>query len=184
MAVITIGKAFDLEYAGGSPVLDGTDGTSDVPCVKDWMEAAAQTFKKGDPVYLDSDGKIALVTASSNLVVTILGFAMNDATGVTDSPCSVRTITDGDRIVCNIKDSGGDSVTIQGMLGDVVGFDLDTTGGTNNLVANPAKTATTNPFGRISHFWTEANGYADSAEALGDTNGRAVVTLRSFGFQG
>lgn len=179
MATIVISKAFDINFNADAPLQDGGLGRPD------WKEGAGQIFKAGDPVMQDpSTGLIVLVTASSNLIGTMLGFARNDATGVTNTPVLIRMIRDFDRIVMNVKNSGGSSVTADAMLGDVIGFDIDTTGSTNNLVANPAKTATTNPFGRVAHLWTAANGYADSSEVVGDTNGRIVVSMRSFGFQG
>lgn len=55
------------------------------PMIRYYPEAASQSFKAGQFVYLSS-GK---VTVCSDDASSILGLAVSDATGVTDSECAV-----------------------------------------------------------------------------------------------
>lgn len=57
-------------------------------------EAASQSFKAGEAVYLNN-GK---VTVCANNATTILGFAVADATGITDADCEVFIAT-GDLVL-------------------------------------------------------------------------------------
>lgn len=67
-----------------------TDGT--LPQQATYPEAASQTFKRGDPVYLAS-GKVTECRAPGNNLLAsgnpVLGVAAADATGVTDAACVV-----------------------------------------------------------------------------------------------
>lgn len=179
MAQAVFSQAFFFDgVAGYQP----SDGGLERP---DWQEAAGQAFVAGDPVYLDSNGLIAVATAGGNQVTTLLGFANADATGVTGTAVSVRRLMNGDRLVMNYKPSGGGPVvTAQNDLGDLVNFDLDTSiSGVTILVANPTGAARTKAFGIIEHLFTPDIGGGDSGnggDALGDSNGRVVVRVSDY----
>ncbi len=174
MAQAVFTQAFDAGYGPFNPLNDGGEGRPD------WLEAASQSFKNGDPVYFAS-GKITVAVAGSNLVDALLGFARNNATGVTDTPVLVRAILDGDVFVMNYKPSGGGSqATAQTLLGTLTNFDIHTTGSVNYLVANPTGAARTKPWGIIEHVWTKANGYQRSEEVIGDLNGHVVVRMSRY----
>lgn len=67
-----------------------TDGA--LPQVATYPEAASQTFKRGDFVYLASGKVTAAVAAGSNLTSSgnaPIGIAANDASGTTDANCVV-----------------------------------------------------------------------------------------------
>ncbi len=66
-----------------------------------YPEAASQSFKKGEMVYLAS-GK---VTVCASNAVTILGMALQDASGTTDTEISVLVATDGTRFEGNVYHS-------------------------------------------------------------------------------
>ena len=59
-----------------------------------YPEAAAQTFVKGDPVKLDTAGRVLLAVDTEG--PGIFGIANGDASGVTDALVSVHIITLGD----------------------------------------------------------------------------------------
>lgn len=76
-----------IEYVGA---YKGDEGL-----VLPFTELAAQSFKAGDLVIL-STGQVELATSPSDNAETILGIAMNDATGVTGHRCDVRIPRPGD----------------------------------------------------------------------------------------
>lgn len=65
--------------------------------VRYYPEAASQTFKKGEAVYLVSGKVTEFTTSVDNGSTRFLGFAAADATGTTDTPCPVW-IANGDTI--------------------------------------------------------------------------------------
>jgi len=67
--------------------------------VKYYEEDASETFKKGELVYLDSDGQ--LVVCSSD-ATTILGMALTDATGTAGTKIPVLIAQDGTEFEANV----------------------------------------------------------------------------------
>lgn len=66
--------------------------------IKKWPEAASQSFKAGDVLLLNSDGRVAIAATAGNSVaanVILLGVAMQDATGTTDTLLDVAEFTAG-----------------------------------------------------------------------------------------
>lgn len=91
--------------------------------IKTYPEAASQTFKKGDPVILSS-GKVAIAGNSANLInaATILGFAMEDASGTTDDPVKVLIPSDDTEFVGTLSNGTAGStwaVTYAGVAYDL-----------------------------------------------------------------
>lgn len=91
--------------------------------IKEYPEAASQTFKKGDPVILSS-GKVAIAGTSSNLVnaSTTLGFAEHDASGTTDNPVKVLIPSDDTEFVATF--SNGTSTTTWAVTYAGTAYDL------------------------------------------------------------
>lgn len=173
MAQATFTQAFNLDYAADFPM---NDGGEERPYIQ---EGATQSYDRGDPLYFDSAGQLALMTVSSNKTSALAGFADADATGVQATPAAYTKINSGDRYVMNLKPSGGGSqATALTYLGDVVNFDLDTSIG-NYLVANPTSADRTKPYGVIEGFWT-SDAFPQSTEEIGDLNGHVVVRMYDY----
>ena len=66
--------------------------------VKNYPEAASQSFKKGELVYLVS-GKVTVCSADAT---TILGMALADASGTTDTEIPVAILDDNARFIANV----------------------------------------------------------------------------------
>lgn len=168
MATITVAQARFLgNFSGRATTLEGGP---ERPNIK---ETAAQSYAIGAPVYKDSNGTIAVATASSNIVGLLYGFAFSAATGVTGTSVQVRPVKVGDRFVMNLK---GTSTTVNALtqVGSKTMFDLATG---NLLVANiDASFDDTKPWGRIVDLYTVVAGYGDG-DVVGDTNGRVVVEI-------
>jgi hypothetical protein len=102
-----------------------TDGAP--PQVAVYPEAASQTFKKGDFVYLASGKVTTAVAAGSNLAASgnaVIGIAAMDATGVTDTSISV-IIANGNLEVCLpvTHATGASAITAITQVG--VGYELE-----------------------------------------------------------
>ncbi len=170
MATITVAQARFLGNFTGRAIT--LEGGPERPNVK---ETASQTYAAGAPVYKDTNGTIAVATASSNIVGLLCGFALGAATGTTGASVVYRPIKPGDRFVMNCV---GTSTTVTNLnqLGDKTMFDLYTG---NLLVANvDAAFDDTKPWGRIIDLYTVVAGYYDG-DVVGDTYGRLVVEIGS-----
>lgn len=167
MASITVAQARFLGNFTGRAIT--LEGGPERPNVK---ETASQTYAAGAPVYEDSNGTIALATASSNIVGLLAGFALGAATGVTGAGVVYRPVKPGDRFVMNLK---GTSTTVTALTqkGSKTMFDMSS----GLLVANiDASFDDTKPWGRIVDLYTIVAGYADG-DVVGDTNGRLVIEI-------
>lgn len=166
MATITLAQARhwgskdgNFEYAGG-------------PEDPDLKETASQSYPAGAPVYRDTNGTIAVATASSNIIAKIMGFAMAAASGVTGTSVRVKKIRGGDTLLVNLKGTAT-TTTALGMRDNQTMFDISS----NLLVANiDAAIDTDKFFAWVRGLYTVAQGYADG-DAVGDTNGRLLVTV-------
>lgn len=173
MAQATFSQAFNLDYAGDFPMNDGGDARPYI------QEGATQSFERGEPLYFDSAGQLALMVVSANQAAALAGFADADATGVTATPLAYTKINSGDRYVMNLKPDTGSQATALAQLGDLVNFDLDATHGGNFLVANTTSPVRTKPYGIIEGFWT-SDAFPQSSEVLGDLNGHVVVRMYDY----
>ncbi len=176
MATITVGQARFLGNTRGLPRL--LRGGLEHPNIK---ETASQTYAQGAPIYYDTNGTIAVATASSNIVGLLAGFARTAASGTTGEPVTYAAVMPGDRYLMNIKGTST-TTTALGLVGDKTMFDLDTG---NLVVANvDASFDDTKPWGRITDLYTIVGGFADG-DVVGDTAGRLIVEMGvSQGFQG
>lgn len=173
MSTITKGKAV---YAGslydaGAPLLD---------CI----EAASQSFKKGELVQINaSSGKAELptVVATDLLDIStviaagnsarIVGIAVKDASGVTNAPIQVQVVRPGDllemTLVQGTASPGTDHVSAQADFGCTVGL-------LRNSTAKEwyATTDITEPCGKVYRL-----GIGGGRGVIGDTNIRALILL-------
>lgn len=104
------------------------------------VEAASQTYKKGQMVYWDTSGHVAICTQSTSIMTSeILGFATQDGeNGSAGVPTTrVNVIRMGDILVANVWNAAGDAVSAKSQLGDVFGLTLV------NPTSKAAATATT-----------------------------------------
>lgn len=166
MATITVRQArhwasrdSGFEYAGG-------------PEDPDLKESASQSYAAGAPVYRDTNGTIAVCTATSNVIAKIMGFAMTAATGTTGTSVRVKKIRGGDVLLCNLKGTST-TTTALNQRGNTTHFDLSS----GNMVANIDATWDTSKFyGWVRDLYTVAQGYGEG-DAVGDTNGRLLINI-------
>jgi len=65
-----------------------TGKPSSGPFVRSYPEQASETFTKGDPVILDTAGRIGAAADTGN----VFGIALQDASGTTDTPIRVLIV--------------------------------------------------------------------------------------------
>lgn len=140
------------------------------PLSRTYPEAASQTFKKGEAVYLDGSGHVAEYTASiDDGTQRFLGFAAqdghNDTTAAT-SDCAVD-IPSGVVYEGNVTSNGSDQVTAITQVGTLYPMYQDTS---NSLIM--VDIADTGAQGD----WVRVIGLSPR-DAVGDTNGRVLFTI-------
>ena len=101
-----------------------------------FKETASQTYVKGDLLYLDSNGTIAIcTTSSSQLTSKIAGRAEAAATGVTGTNVHMQIIKPTDIWCCNVMHAtAASAITAQTQLGAVFAMRADTVSGNGTLV--------------------------------------------------
>lgn len=173
MATATIKQAFPLRTPYSDYFMEGRTA---------YAEAPGQTFNAGDPIYFDSNGQIALATDSGNNIpaLGIIGFAKEDASGVENTPVPFVKPLNGELWVMNFDPPSGSEVTAVALRGTFVNFEVNASG---YLTANNVSVDVAKPGGVILEIYTQAMGYLDATDALGDTNGQVVVELRTAAFQ-
>jgi hypothetical protein len=117
------------------------------PIIRNLTEAASQSFKAGHPVILTSN-KVTIATTAGALVdiaqsgalfnstnydnanvtaTTVVGIALDDATGVTDAPCRVLICTEDVELLANIvHKTVANGVTATTQIGQTLGLMLGT----------------------------------------------------------
>lgn len=94
--------------------------------IRTWPEAASQSFKAGDLVYLAS-GKVTLVKAAGNNLAAadrIVGMALEDATGTTDTDLQVWMFQPGMTIRLPVYHSGGAASSVTAVSGNGTAYEL------------------------------------------------------------
>lgn len=101
-----------------------------------FKETASQTWTKGDLIYLDSNGTLAVCTTSSSIMTSaVAGQALKAATGVTGTEVYFHAIRPDDLWVMNVMhDTPASAVTAQTQLGVVYGLRQDTVSGNGTLI--------------------------------------------------
>lgn len=122
-----------------------------------YPEAASQSFKKGEFVYLVS-GKVTVVSSTAQLQSKILGMAMQDATGTTDTSIAVAIAEEGVMFELNVT-----TTTAITQVGAVYGLSI----ASNIHKVNISDTT-------ITVFKVKALSPKDAA---GDTYGRLIVEV-------
>jgi hypothetical protein len=139
------------------------------PVAKTYPEAASQTFKKGEAVYLDGSGNVAEFTASVDTgSVRFLGFAAEDAHNdsvAANSSVSVDIPVPGTVVELNVTSNGSDQVTAKTQIGTRYPMYQDTTN--SIIMVDIADTG-----GQIDCFIVK-----EIVGTVGDTNGRVRCTV-------
>ena len=106
-----------------------------------YPEAAAQTFVKGDPVKLDTAGRVLHAVDTEG--PGIFGIANGDASGVTDALVSVHIVTLGDVLRVSQSNAGAAQVSAQTLVGLQCSWIKSTVAGqTTKSVLDTADTTT------------------------------------------
>lgn len=142
------------------------------PVQKSYPEAATQTFKKGEAVYLDGSGNVAEYTAGvDDGTQRFLGFAAedghNDTTAAThDCSVWVASVASGNVFEANVTTTGGaDQTTAKTQVGTLYPMYQDTT---NSIVmVDIADTGGQGDWLRVLEI----------VGTVGDTNGRVKFTV-------
>jgi hypothetical protein len=122
---------------------------------RSFKEEASQSFKKGALVIQDATNKDEVETAGADAVAGILGIALDDATGVADSPILVGLAEPGAEFVGHIEDG---ATLVVGNLGTDYGMVYDS----SNTIWRVDTSDTTNKSVTVTGF----------VDAVGDVNGR------------
>lgn len=102
-------------------------------------EAASQSFKRGEFVYLAS-GKVTEI--ASTTPAQILGVAAQDASGTTDTDIAVWLCNDDTLFEANVTSGGSTAVTAVTHVGNLMGIYRDTSGNMTHLDSAITNTAT------------------------------------------
>lgn len=146
--------------------------------IRPFPEAASQTFKIGDPLILQTSsdkGQQVKIAAADPTAGTVVGFAMNDASGTENTTVSVAMLDEQAEFMAVIQDAA----TIDNDdIGDEYGIVADAT----NVIWRLDLTETSAKVFRIVGFAPKP----DSAGGMcvhGDVNGAWIVTAAA-GVQG
>lgn len=171
---------------GDGPIHRGTAlalgvGGGENPTLK---EAASQTYRVGDLVYLDSNGLVAIVTESTDTVNSeILGFAARAATGTTSAPAYVQIIRPEDRYLMQVfHATPASAVTNQNQLQDVFPIIKDENGNdTYHIDLATTAESSTVALARVRVVGFPENEIINGVKsAVGDTYGWAIVKFLEF----
>lgn len=132
--------------------------------VKEYPEAASQSFKKGHFVEMNSSGQILEVSSGD---VIILGLALSDATGVTNNLVEVAIAQDGTEFEMNVYHSvTASSVTARSNLYTKWAYYNDGDIGRINIGDSDGNDAL-----QITEILT------GGLDSVGDTNGRVKCVV-------
>lgn len=140
------------------------------PLSKAYPEAASQTFKKGEAVYLDGSGNVAEYTAAiDDGTQRFLGFAAED--GHNDTTAATHDVLVdlgfGNIFEANVTSNGSDQTTAKTQVGTLYPMYQNTT---DSLIQ--VDIADTGSQGD----WLRVYGLSKK-DAAGDTNGRVLFTV-------
>jgi len=143
-----------------------------------YPEAATQTFKAGDFLTINSTGQVAIAVAATSTYASadvdttnIIGMALNDASGTTNTPVSVVVATETTLFLVQATKSGGSEVTATSHLNKKYDLAHYQVGGVNGWGYTTDDTTAPNV--------VVVELYTAPGEAVGDTNGRAWVKILS-----
>ncbi len=90
-----------------------------------FIEAASQTYRVNDLIYVDTSGNTAICTVDGSVILNgeIAGLATSAATGTTGATANLHVIRANDVIVMNVYHAtAASAVGTQAMVGDVFGI--------------------------------------------------------------
>jgi hypothetical protein len=151
-----------------------------------FVEAAGQTYKIGDLVYINSSGDVAIATVTSTLLDTaIAGIAVKDATGVTGAVAHIQVIRSIDIVEMTVYHATASSaITAKTQLkGTSFGIIKPSSGAASGVwcvdIENAAESATLkNGFVKIIGF-----PHGRPGEAIGDIYGRALCIFLPYSIE-
>ena len=135
-----------------------------------YPEAASQTFKKGEAVYLDASGNVAEYTAAlDDGTQRMLGFAAED--GHNDTTAATHNVLVdlgfGNIFEANVTAAGSDQVTAKTQVGTLYPLYQDTAG--SRVAVDISDTGGQGDWCRVLAL--------SPKDTAGDTNGRVLFTL-------
>lgn len=134
------------------------------PNVIHYPEAASQTFKKGDPVKLDTAGRVLLAVDTES--AGVFGLADADASGTTDATVPIVVLSIGDIVSASGSAAGATRDVIRTDVGLQCSYIKSTvTGETAKTVLDISDTTT--PTWEI----------LDNKDAVGTTDGRYYARM-------
>ena len=162
-----------------TPVLVAFTISGNTPLTRSYKEAASQTFKKGEAVYIDGSGYVAEYTASiDDGTQRMIGFAAEDAHNGTAGQyeCLVNLACDDTVFSGNIyHGTVGSAVTAQTDLTTLLPLKELPSQGTGMVAIDKENTSGQLDMARILDF--------DKNHAIGDTYGRVLFVIEAAGRQ-
>jgi len=128
--------------------------------IRYFPEASGQSFKKGQFVYLDAQGKL---TACSSDAAGIAGMAMQDASGTANTAIAITVAKQGQQFTLHVTNAGTATTTAYSDVGKQYGLYVA------GNICYVDKGDTTNKRFIVVDLAPEDN--------VGDTNGRLVVEV-------
>jgi hypothetical protein len=133
------------------------------PQVRRYPEAATQTFVKGDPVKIDSAGRVLLAVDTET---GPFGIANGDASGTTDALVSVTVLTLGDILSASGSAAGATRTVTRSDVGLRCSW-----------IKSSISGETTKSVIDVNDTTTPAWEILDNLDAVGVTDGRYLVRL-------
>ena len=141
---------------------NGTEG--EYGRVRDYPETASQTFQKGDPVKIDTAGRVLLGVDTE----TVYGIALANASGTTDAALPVMPLFESQTWTVTASAAGATQVTVRTDVGVECSYIKSTVAGATLLTVLDISDTTVPTFVVID---------LDARDPLGDNNGRYLVKL-------
>jgi hypothetical protein len=141
-----------VTVVAGRPTLPGE--------VRYFPEAASQSFKKGEFVYVGSDGRVAVCSSDA---AGIAGMALQDATGTTNTAIAICLAKRGQQFTLHVTNVGSSTTTANTDVGKKYGLYVASN------IHYVDKGDTTNKRFIVDDIAPE--------DAVGDTNGRLIVEV-------
>jgi len=116
-----------------------TGKPSSGPFVRNYPEKATQTFKKGDPVILDTAGRIGAAADTGS----VFGVAAQDASGTTDTPIRVIIVGHEDIFRASASAAGATRTVTRNDVGLQCSYIKSTISGQTNVMTLDTSDTTT-----------------------------------------
>lgn len=128
--------------------------------IRYFPEAASQSFKKGEFVYLDANGKLNACASDASIIA---GMAMQDASGTENTAIAITLAKEGQKFTLHVTNAGSSTTTANSQVGNKYGLYVASN------IAYVDVGDTTNKRFIVSDVAPE--------DTVGDTNGRLIVEV-------